>query len=400
MKNNIFKTRLVFTVLLFALAFAVPVSNTITEEVGITQTVKAKSKKKSKKPKKKGKVITVKKADKTTAKKIYTEGMKGKTFTIQYKCKSSSKKNISKGKKQLVKLCKSLDNYFPQFNTLGVNFKVTSALNIYKGDIKQSGKYVFVVIYKGSENMDKFTCQRYALEVLSQLTQEWVQDKTAYHTSPERLEKIAKMEKFVKDYEAGLIKSMEELEGTDYYYCNRGTLEKSYEDTKEAIKDHYFNLAVIKAINEGKWINLDDPIRAKILSEAVTKHATYNNEKANDHSIARDRSQSTILAKLHNQGKLSGVCEEYVYYHQTAWGMTTFYNMDYNPSMKIVANGTHAIGKCNFKTNSGQTVMFETNNSGCFILPVNSSYNGGFYEPDDNIELYTLYPDLNNIYHN
>ncbi len=395
MKNFTFKTRLVFTVLIFALAFAVPVSNTITEEVGITQTVNAKTKKKSKKPKKKGKVITVKKADKATAKKIYTEGMKGKTFTIQYKCKSSSKKNISKGKKQLVKMCKSLDNYFPQFNTLGVNFKVSSALNIYKGDIKQSGKYVFVVIYKGSENMDKFTCQRYALEVLPQLTSEWVQSKSAYHNSQERLDKIAKMEKFVKDYEAGLIKTKEDLEGEDYYYSDWGTLEESYNHTKDAIHEHYFNLAVVKAINEGKWINLDDPIRAYILSEASMKHAVYDYEKARTHGKSRDFSHSSLLAKLHSGQTVKVVCDEYLELHQTLWELTTFYNMDYNPWKETSTN--HAWGKCRFKTNSGQVVQFRTDNGGCTIEPVGTEVGVGDYVY---FELYELYPDPNNIYHN
>lgn len=397
MKNFTFKTRLVFTVLIFALAFAVPVSNTITEEVGITQTVKAKSKKKSKKPKKKGKVITVKKADKTTAKKIYTEGMKGKTFTIQYKCKSSSKKNISKGKKQLVKLCKSLDNYFPQFNNLGVNFKVTSALNIYKGDIKQSGRYVFVVIYKGSENMDKFTCQRYALELVPQLTQEWVQSKQK-SWSIEYAGDMTKCEQFIKDYEAGLIKSMEELEGTDYNYCYRNTLEESYTDTKNWLNKYYFDMAVIKAINEGKWINLDDPIRAYILSEAVTKHADYNDEKFRTNDTSRDYSHSSLLSKLHSGQTLKVVCDEYLELHQTLWELTTFYNMDYNPWKERGNN--HAWGKCNFKTNSGQVLTFATNNDACYILPVGTYYRGGFYQPDEAIELHTLYPDLNKIWHN
>ena len=327
--------------------------------------------------------------------------MLGKTFTIQYKCKSSSKKNISKGKKQLVKLCKSLDNYFPQFNTLGVNFKVTSALNIYKGDIKQSGKYVFVVIDKKSENMDKFTCQRYALEVLPQLTSEWVQDKSAYHNSQERLEKIAKMEKFVKDYEAGLIKSMEELEGTDYYYCEWGTLEESYTHTKDAIQEHYFNLAVIKAINEGKWINLDDPIRAKILSEASMKHAVYSKAKRNEWYKTGGRisnyvtSHTKLLEMLHSGKTLEIVCGEYVHYHQTLWELTTFYNMDYHPWEESTRD--HAWGKCNFKTNSGQVVQFCTDNGGCAIEPVGTEIGVGDYV---NFELYELYPDPNNIYHN
>lgn len=398
MKNNIFKTRLVFTVLLFALAFAVPVSNTITEEVGITQTVKAKSKKKSKKPKKKGKVITIKKADKTTAKKIYTEGMKGKTFTIQYKCKSSSKKNISKGKKQLVKLCKSLDNYFPQFNTLGVNFKVTSALNIYKGDIKQSGRYVFVVINKGSENMDKFTCQRYALEVLPQLTSEWVQSKQK-SWSIEYAGDMTKCEQFIKDYEAGLIKTKEDLVGTDYNYCDWGTLEESYNHTKSWLNKYYFDMAVIKAINEGKWINLDDPIRAKILSEAGMMHVDYNKNGSSD-SIYQ--SHIALLKDYYNackSGKYMLVrCGKYVHLHQTLWELTTFYNMDYNP--RLEHNDNHGWGRCCFKTNSGQVVEFGTDNSGCQILTEPGAHFQAGYEAEKSVELYELYPDLNNIYHN
>lgn len=397
MKSFTFKTRVIFTVLVLALAFAVPVSNTITEEVGITQTVNAKTKKKSKKPKKQGKVITVKKADQTTAQKVYTEGMKGKTFTIQYKCKSSSKKNISKGKKQLVKLCNQIDNYFPQFNTLGVNFKVSSALNIYKGDIKQNGRYIFVVIRSDSENMRKFNCQRYALELVPQLTNEWVQNKLSVYNNPTKARILKEQEQFIKDYEAGLIKTEEDLKERDMWIGY--SPEQEYEYAKNDLARYNFEMAVIKAINEGKWTSLDDPIRAKILSEAGMMHVDYNKNGSSD-SIYQ--SHITLLKDYYNACKSGQYmlvrCGKYVHLHQTLWELTTFYNMDYNP--RLEHNDNHGWGRCCFKTNSGQVVEFGTDNSGCQILTEPGAHFQAGYKAEKSVELYELYPDLNNIYHN
>lgn len=484
MKSIIFKTRVIFTVLLFALVFAVPVSNTITEEVGITTTVNAKSKKKSKKSKKKGQVITVKKADQTTAKKIYDVGMQGKTFTIQYKCKSTSKKNIKKGKSKLVKLCKSLDNYFPQFNDLGVNFGASEALDIYKGSIKQSGRYVFIVIKSDSENMRAFTLQRYALELVPQLTSEWVQNKirsSEYRTASENAVQYNVAREFIKEYEAGVfngsdwIKQLEKYmyfddidryNRRDYLWCDKwdfidwsnapeelhwinekndcdpefsdengwkseekyqayleeldrkrdewcnSYLESNKNEILSELSGHYanwkrllhkfdFDNALINAINNGQWISLDDPIRAKILSEAGVIHTTYSYAKRDEwyktggHISNYVTSHSKLLEMLHSGETLEIVCGEYVHFHQTVWELTTFYNMDYNPTYHH--NSNHAWGKCNFKTNSGRVVQFATDNDGCGIGEPSFT---GQYPYGEAIELYELYPDLNNIWRN
>lgn len=206
MKSLTSKTRVIFMVLLFALAFAVPVSNTVTEAVGITQTVNAK--KKSKKIKKQGRVITVKKADNKTARQIYNLAMKDKTFTLQYKCKSTSKKNIKAGKKKLTKLCNQLDKKFMYFNVWAVDGGVSSLLDRSAGKIQQSGRYVYCVVTTKGKLID----HKYSLDLVSEAAKAYA---TKYEKNIEAWRgevdlttnkyKLENAKTFVHDYEAGTL---------------------------------------------------------------------------------------------------------------------------------------------------------------------------------------------------
>lgn len=398
------RTQLVFTMLILALAFAVPVSNTVTEGVGITKTVSAKTKKKSKKSKKakkQGKVITVKKADDKTARQIYNMAMAGKTFTLQYKCKSTSKKNIKAGKKQLQKLCSKLDDNFPYYNTWAVDNGVHDLLTtyVYNENIKQSGKYVFVVYNVRGKDWhskcykEQLKNYKIALDLVQEFAQNWVKDQTEWVNSNYQIDiegwtkkpyngktVIENAKAFVEAYEAGNLTYAEDREHKRYdlygsyappvYTSDMSNwIENTYKALKSALfqRLEYTN-TVINAIQSNQFYKLDDPIRVDVVSYglAYSKHLSYDYDKYNTYmsgkSITNITNESYILEQLHTNHKFKGVCGDLDHAWSGLWNTMYYKNSNSKSQFILTESKNHEWVERTFKTKTGQAITFKGEN--------------------------------------
>lgn len=417
--RNLLKAKTVFTMLILALAFAVPVSNTVTEGVGITKMVSAKTKKKSKKKKskkakKQGKVITVKKADDKTARQIYNMAMAGKTFTLQYKCKSTSKKNIKAGKRQLQKLCSKLDDNFPYYNTWAVDNGVHDLLTtyVYNENIKQSGKYVFVVYNVRGKDWhskcykEQLENYKIALDLVQEFAQNWVKDQTEWVNSNYQIDIegwtkqpyngktiLENAKAFVEAYEAGNLTYAEdrEHEREDLYgsyappvYTSDMTnwIENTYKDLKTAFWRLEYTNTVINAIQSNQFYKLDDPIRVDVVTGGLglSGYLSYDYAKYRKYQSGKDygyynRNEKDILRQLHDNHKFKGVCGELDHAWSGLWNTMYYKNSNSKSQFILTEGGGHEWVERVVKTKTGQAITFmgENDRSGVKSDDVNKA---------------------------